>query len=163
MGTEIERKFLMASEAWRGLASGERFQQGYLSTDPARTVRVRLTGSQARLTIKGRTVGASRPEFEYDIPEDDARQLLALCLPPLIDKTRYRIPHGEHIWEVDEFHGVNAGLVIAEVELEDEAEAVALPEWIGEEVTGQRDYYNANLISRPYSTWSAEERGGQVG
>ena len=153
MGTEIERKFLIASDDWRRDGQGERFQQGYLSVDPDRTVRVRLAGERAQLTIKGRTIGATRPEFEYDIPVEDARQLLSLCIPPLIDKTRYRLPSGAHTWEVDEFHGVNAGLVVAEVELASEDELVVLPEWVGAEVTGQPDYYNANLIQRPYSTW----------
>ena len=153
MGTEIERKFLIASDDWRRDGQGERFQQGYLSVEPDRTVRVRLAGERAQLTIKGRTIGATRPEFEYDIPVEDARQLLSLCIPPLIDKTRYRLPSGAHTWEVDEFHGVNAGLVVAEVELASEDELVVLPEWVGAEVTGQPDYYNANLIQRPYSTW----------
>ncbi|MFT5685843.1 MAG: adenylate cyclase [Myxococcota bacterium] len=155
MGTEIERKFLVTSEVWRQEGAGERMQQGYLSVDPERTVRIRLTGSLARVTIKGRTIGASRPEFEYDIPPEDARQLLALCIPPLIDKTRYRVPHGAHTWEVDEFHGDNAGLVVAEVELSVEGEPVLLPDWVGEEVTEQVAYYNSSLIRRPYCTWES--------
>lgn len=153
MGIEIERKFLVASDGWRRAGAGERFQQGYLSVEPERTVRVRLAGERAQLTIKGLTVGATRVEFEYDIPADEARELLALCIPPLIDKTRHRLLIGEHTWEVDEFHGVNAGLVVVEVELASEDERVVLPEWVGEEVTEQPAYYNANLIRRPYSTW----------
>lgn len=153
MGTEIERKFLIASDAWRCAGDGERFQQGYLSVDPERTVRIRLAGERARLTIKGRTVGATRPEFEYDIPVEDARQLLSLCIPPLIEKTRYRLRSGRHTWEIDEFHGCNAGLVVAEVELESEDEEVVLPDWVGAEVTEQPAYYNACLTQRPYSTW----------
>lgn len=153
MGTEIERKFRVASQAWRTGKPGEHFQQGYLSCEPERTVRVRLAGEKAWLTIKGRNVGASRPEFEYRIPPEDARQLLSLCIPPIIDKTRYLIAHGNHTWEVDEFHGDNDGLVIAEVELEAEDEAVEMPDWIGAEVTGERAYYNSSLIARPYSTW----------
>lgn len=153
MGIEIERKFLVASDGWRRAGAGERFQQGYLSVEPERTVRVRLAGERAQLTIKGLTVGATRVEFEYDIPADEARELLALCIPPLIDKTRHRLLIGEHTWEVDEFHGVNAGLVVVEVELASEDELVVLPEWVGEEVTEQPAYYNANLIRRPYSTW----------
>ncbi|MDG1481749.1 MAG: CYTH domain-containing protein [Myxococcota bacterium] len=153
MGTEIERKFLIASDDWRRAGEGERFQQGYLSVEPERTVRVRLAGERAQLTIKGRTVGATRPEFEYDIPVEDARQLLSLCIPPLIEKTRYRLSSGGHLWEIDEFHGVNAGLVVAEVELESEDEEVVLPDWVGAEVTEQPAYYNANLTQRPYSTW----------
>jgi len=156
MGTEIERKFRMASDDWQSRGAGERFQQGYLSIDPERTVRIRLAGERAWLTIKGHNIGASRPEFEYDIPPPEARQLLALCIPPLIDKTRYRIPYGSHTWEVDVFHGDNAGLVIAEVELSAEDEVVALPDWIGEEVTGDPAYYNSNLIRHPYRTWEVD-------
>lgn len=153
MGTEIERKFTVSSMEWRSEGSGERLQQGYLSTDPERTVRVRVVGERAWLTIKGRTVGASRPEFEYALPAADARQLLTLCLPPLIDKTRHRVSFADHTWEIDVFHGENQGLVIAEVELEREGEAVSLPAWLGEEVTGDPAYYNSNLIRRPYQRW----------
>jgi len=153
MATEIERKFKVNSLEWLIQGSGERLQQGYLSTDPERTVRVRVVGERAWLTIKGRTVGASRPEFEYDLPTSEARQLLELCLLPLIDKTRYRVPFAGHTWEVDVFHGANAGLVIAEVELDREDEAVQRPAWLGEEVTGDPAYYNSSLIRRPYDTW----------
>lgn len=153
MGTEIERKFTVSSMEWLSEAVGERLQQGYLSTDPERTVRVRLVGERAWLTIKGQTVGASRPEFEYAIPASDARTLLRLCLPPLIDKTRHRVLFAGHTWEVDVFHGENDGLVIAEVELEREDEAVRLPAWLGQEVTGNPAYYNSSLIQRPYQTW----------
>lgn len=159
MGIEIERKFLVRSDEWRDGAVGTHLQQGYLTTDPERTVRVRVKGDdtngyRARLTIKGKTQGASRAEFEYDIPVDDARVLLNLCLPPLIEKTRYTVDHGGYTWEIDVFAGVNAGLILAEVELTSEDEQPPLPAWIGEEVTSDRAYYNANLIARPFSTWT---------
>ena len=165
MGTEIERKFLVKTGEWRSGAAGRRMQQGYLSTEPERTVRVRLDGERGWLTIKGRNVGASRPEFEYAIPPEDARQLLTLCQPPLIDKTRYRIPHQGHTWEVDEFHGDNAGLIVAEVELTAEDEEVVLPGWVGADVTGDAAYYNSSLIQRPYRTWphAAEGEGSEAG
>ena len=141
---------------WIAEGSGERLQQGYLSTDPERTVRIRLVGERAWLTIKGRSIGASRLEFEYSIPAADARQLLTLCQSPLIDKTRHRVPFAGHTWEVDVFHGDNQGLVIAEVELEREGEDVQLPAWLGEEVTGDPAYYNSNLIRRPYCAWDGK-------
>ena len=156
MGTEIERKFRVYSMDWTAEGSGERLQQGYLSTDPERTVRIRLVGERAWLTIKGRSIGASRLEFEYSIPAADARQLLTLCQSPLIDKTRHRVPFAGHTWEVDVFHGDNQGLVIAEVELEREGEDVQLPAWLGEEVTGDPAYYNSNLIRRPYCAWDGK-------
>ena len=141
---------------WIAEGSGERLQQGYLSTDPERTVRIRLVGERAWLTIKGRSIGASRLEFEYSLPAADARQLLTLCQSPLIDKTRHRVPFAGHTWEVDVFHGDNQGLVIAEVELEREGEDVQLPAWLGEEVTGDPAYYNSNLIRRPYCAWDGK-------
>lgn len=153
MGIEIERKFLVEGDEWRVPSTSSRFQQGYLSTVPERTVRVRVVDDAAWLTIKGLTVGASRNEFEYEIPADDGRQLLALCEQPIIEKERHVLTVDGHTWEVDEFRGVNSGLVIAEVELESEDEAVELPGWVGEEVTGDPRYYNANLIAHPYTTW----------
>jgi adenylate cyclase len=154
MGQEIERKFLTRNDSWRAGAEGTRYRQGYLSVDSTRTVRVRSAGSQGFLTIKGKTEGLARLEFEYPIPLADADQLLTqLCRRPLIEKVRYRIPHAGLVWEVDEFEGENAGLILAEVELEREDQAVELPPWAGEEVTGQPRYYNANLISLPYSRW----------
>jgi adenylate cyclase len=154
MGQEIERKFLTRDDSWRAGAAGTRYRQGYLSVDQTRTVRVRTAGSQGFLTVKGKTEGAARLEFEYPIPLADAEQLLTeLCQRPLIEKVRYRIPHAGLVWEVDEFEGENAGLILAEVELEREDQAVELPPWAGEEVTGQPRYYNANLIALPYSRW----------
>ena len=154
MGTEIERKFLVSGDGWRGNAPGGRIRQGYLSVDPARAVRVRTAGERAWLTVKGALTGLSRPEFDYAIPLADARQMLdALCRQPLIDKTRYHIRHGDHLWEVDEFHGANDGLVIAEVELESETESFARPPWLGPEVSDDPRYFNINLFRHPYRDW----------
>lgn len=154
MGIEIERKFLVRNTDWKIDAPGQRFTQGYLSTDPDRVVRVRLAGDQAWLTIKNRAVDLVRAEFEYPIPPDDARILLdQLCIGPLIDKTRYRVAHAGHIWEVDEFHGDNAGLVVAEIELSRPDESFARPAWLGDEVSGDPRYGNSSLIASPFSTW----------
>jgi CYTH domain-containing protein len=152
MGVEIERKFLVRSEAWRQ-GAGERMVQGYLNRDKARTVRVRLAGTQAFLTVKGASVGATRAEFEYPIAAADAQALLALCDGPLIDKTRYRIAVGDLVWEVDEFCGDNAGLVVAEVELPSEDAVFSKPEWVGQEVTHDARYFNSNLSSHPFTRW----------
>lgn len=153
MGSEIERKFLVRGSGWKREAIGQPYRQGYLSTDPLRTVRVRIVGEQAYLTIKGQGEGLVRPEFEYPIPLNDALQLLGMCLWPLIEKTRYRVEHGTHLWEIDEFAGENSGLVVAEVELQSPDEAIAFPEWVGEEVTGDPRYLNANLGKKPFSRW----------
>lgn len=154
MGVEIERKFLVDGEAWRTLGAATLLRQGYLSADPARTVRVRIDGERAFLTIKGKSVGASRGEWEYPIPVADAAQLLdGLCQQPLVEKVRRRIAVGPHTWEVDEFLGANAGLVVAEIELASEDEAFDKPDWIGREVTGDTRYFNSNLIRHPYSQW----------
>lgn len=154
MGKEIERKFLVKNDSWRGQGSGKRYRQGYLSTVKERTVRVRTAGEKAFLTIKGITVGASRSEYEYEIPVADANEMLArLCEQPLIEKTRYRISHTGLVWEVDEFEGENRGLITAEVELGDEHQPVPLPGWIGKEVTGDPRYFNANLVAKPFTTW----------
>jgi adenylate cyclase len=154
MATEIERKFLVKDDSWRGLGPGSRYRQGYLSTDPERTVRARVVAGKGYLTIKGKTVNAARAEYEYSIPVQDAEEILdELCERPLIEKTRYRIDYQGLVWEVDEFEGENAGLVIAEVELASADQAVSLPGWIGEEVTADPRYYNANLIANPFSRW----------
>ena len=154
MGREIEKKFLITNEDWRGLAKGKHYCQGYLSTEKDRTVRVRTIGEKGFLTIKGRTVGESRLEFEYEIPVEDARELLQeLCKKPLIEKTRYKIPFGGFTWEVDEFAGENQGLIFAEIELKYEGETFPHPHWIGKEVTDDPRYYNANLVNTPYPTW----------
>lgn len=154
MGTEIERKFLVSGDGWRGTEPGPRIRQGYLSLDPARAVRVRTAGERAWLTVKGALTGLSRPEFDYAIPLADACQMLDdLCHQPLIDKTRYKIRHGDHLWEVDEFHGANDGLVIAEVELGSESESFARPPWLGPEVSDDPRYFNINLFRHPYRNW----------
>jgi len=156
MAREIERKFLVTGDAWRGQGPGTRYRQGYLSTDAERTVRVRTAGGTGFITVKGLTEGTARPEYEYEIPLADADELLDhLCLRPLVEKTRYRIPAGDVVWEVDEFDGANRGLVVAEVELRTEDQVVPLPDWIGAEVSGDPRYYNANLVARPFSTWTA--------
>lgn len=153
MGKEIERKFLVTGNGWRD-APATTYRQGYLSTDRNRTVRVRVAGDKGYLTIKGITVGASRTEYEYPIPVEDALEMLAnLCLRPLIEKRRYRVDHGGPIWEVDVFFGDNEGLILAEVELENESQQIDLPPWIGREVTGDARFYNANLITHPYRSW----------
>lgn len=153
MAKEIERKFLVSGDAWRALAAGVRYRQGYLSTVKERTVRVRTVDERGYLTVKGITVGASRLEFEYEIPTADAASLLELCEQPLVEKVRYKIPQDGVIWEVDEFEGVNRGLIVAECELQSEDQALTPPEWIGKEVTGDPRYFNSNLISHPFSMW----------
>jgi len=154
MGIEIERKFLVKGDGWRSQATCQtRFSQGYLSRDPARTVRVRIAGDAAFLTIKGATRGATRAEFEYAVPLADAQQMLALCDGPAVEKIRHLCPHEGMTWEVDEFLGANAGLVVAEIELQSEGQAFARPAWLGDEVTGDGRYVNANLVVKPFSSW----------
>jgi adenylate cyclase len=154
MGVEIERKFLVRGDAWKALAEPVFFRQGYLSSHKERTVRVRIEGDRAVMTIKGKNVGATRGEWEYPIPMADAAELLdGLCEQPLIEKYRRRIAVGAHVWEVDEFLGANAGLVVAEIELAAEDETFDLPEWVADEVTGDARYYNSNLIKQPFSGW----------
>ena len=156
MKMEIERKYLVTGDSWRTGAAGVLYRQGYLCTDPGRTVRVRIGGDQAILAIKGEGDGLARPEFEFPIPMEDAALLLdRLCLQPVVEKLRYLVPHAGLVWEVDEFLGANAGLIIAEVELERVDQVVPLPPWAGREVTGDPRYYNAWLARHPYSTWVA--------
>jgi len=156
MGTEIERKFLVDAPGWdRGPSS--RFRQGYLNTDRHRTVRVRTVDETGYLTIKGPTRGTARLEFEYEIPFQDATEMLdALCERPLIEKVRHRVEYSGNVWEIDEFLGRNAGLVLAEIELQTAEERFDKPPWLGPEVTGDPRYYNANLIARPYDAWPRE-------
>jgi adenylate cyclase len=156
MGIEIERKFLVKSDGWRAGAEGANYRQGYLSRETGRTVRVRIAGEKAMLTVKGAASGNSRAEFEYGIPVADAVQLLAMCDGPLIEKTRYRVPHAGLVWEIDEFAGENAGLIVAEVELTSEDQAVSLPDWAGEEVSADHRYANSSLSVNPYSQWGSE-------
>lgn len=154
MSREIERKYLVVGESWRSPGTAIRLRQGYLSTVKERTVRVRVAGDAGHLTVKGITRGATRTEFEYEIPVADADLMLdELCERPLIEKTRHLVVHGDLTWEIDEFGGVNEGLVIAEVELEDEAQPIELPAWVGDEVTADPRYFNSNLIAHPYSRW----------
>jgi adenylate cyclase len=154
MGKEIERKFLVTSQEFKGLAEGVYIHQGFLNTDKERVVRVRIYGDRAFLTVKGITKGATRAEFEYEIPPLDAEAMLSdLCEKPTIEKHRYSIDLGPHTWEVDEFHGENEGLVIAEIELTKEEEEFEKPSWIGPEVTSDPRYFNANLVNNPYKNW----------
>jgi adenylate cyclase len=154
MAKEIERKFLLNGDTWKSLAKGTRYRQGYLNSVKERTVRVRTVGDKGFLTVKGITTGASRTEYEYPIPVPDAEGMLnELCEKPLIEKNRYKIKDRNLTWEVDEFFGENQGLIVAEVELQSEGQSFEKPEWIGEEVTGDPRYFNANLIKHPYTKW----------
>ncbi|PLX78629.1 MAG: adenylate cyclase [Desulfuromonas sp.] len=153
MPLEIERKFLVAGTPWQGLP-GIWCRQGYLNLGPGNTVRVRVAAGQGYLTVKGASRGAVRSEFEYPIPVTDAEEILhELCLQPIIDKTRYLIKHAGLTWEIDVFAGENQGLVIAEVELDDEQQTITLPPWAGKEVTGDQRYFNAYLVNHPYVNW----------
>jgi len=155
-GLEIERKFLVRDDTYKRLAYGSsRIRQGYICSERGRTVRVRIRDSRAYLTIKGPSEngGLSRYEFEKEIMLDEAEHLMRLCEPGLIDKTRYLVKSGDHTFEVDEFYGENEGLVMAEVELGSEDEAFEKPGFIGQEVTGDRRYYNSQLRQNPYSRW----------
>jgi len=155
MATEIERKFLVRDDSWREQAQpGVRLMQGYLASTPSVTVRARLKGEQGVLTIKGATRGISRSEYEYLIPAEDAKAMLSeLAETAIIDKTRYLVPCGAHTWELDLFAGDNAGLVLAEVELSAEDEAFERPNWLGDEVSDDPRYYNANLARHPFRSW----------
>lgn len=155
MAKEIERKFLVAHQAWReSVNTIHVYRQGYLSYDSERTVRVRATEVTGYLTIKGITEGLTRDEFEYEIPLADALALLQLCERPAIEKKRYIVPNGAHVWEVDVFEGVNEGLVLAEIELGSEDEAFDKPNWLGNEVSGDRKYSNSALSLHPFKDWS---------
>ncbi len=158
MGQEIERKFLVNHSKWKQLAKpeGEQYRQGYLLTDPNKTIRVRKAGSKGFLTIKGLSVGARRLEYEYEIPLTEAEELLVHFSVSELSKIRYKLPFGNKVWEVDEFQGDNAGLIVAEIELESEDEEFDVPDWIGEEVTTQQEYYNSNLTTDPYKNWKPE-------
>ncbi|MFI5361677.1 MAG: CYTH domain-containing protein [Elusimicrobiota bacterium] len=154
MGREIERKFLVVGEVWRKGARRSLLSQGYLCAAKDKSVRVRLEDGRGSVTIKGKSRGAGRAEFEYSIPAKDARELLRdHCEKPLIEKTRSRVRFGGLVWEVDEFHGDNRGLVVAEVELRRSGQKVALPPWVGKEVTDDPRYLNSNLFKKPYRRW----------
>lgn len=157
---EIERKFLVFSTAYREKHIKKHYiRQGYLFASKEKSIRVRLTEDAAYLTIKGETFGLRRKEFEYPIPPSDAEQLLdSLCNRPQIEKTRYIVEEKGFVWEVDEFHGENSGLVVAEVELEDESVKVELPDWVGREITQDTRFYNSTLSQSPFCDWPKEER-----
>lgn len=154
MGVEIERKFLVLNEDFKRQGKGTFLRQGYICSDPGRIVRVRIEADQAMLTVKGMSPGISRGEWEYPIPVADAQNLLdTVCQQPMIEKIRYRIPLNGLTWEVDEFLGDNLGLVVAEIELEFEHQQFDRPAWLGEEVSHDRRYANANLLRHPYKAW----------
>lgn len=167
MPIEIERKFLVTGDGWRAAAHEVvPMAQGYINDIGAMdsgaqkaSVRVRIQGEDAFLNLKSRELGHTRQEFDYPIPVADARALLALCVGGLVDKRRHLVRHGGHLWEVDEFLGDNAGLVVAEIELDDADEAFEKPDWIGAEVTDEARYYNLALAAYPYAQWSDAERG----
>ncbi|WP_290637662.1 CYTH domain-containing protein [Aquisalimonas sp.] len=156
MAAEIERKFLIQGEQWRAEAHASRVvRQGYLAGTERASVRVRASDDQAWLNIKGATLGIQRQEYEYTIPLDEAREMLdTLCNGPLIEKTRHFVHHGSHLWEIDEFFGDNAGLVVAEIELGHEDEPFERPAWLGDEVSDDPRYYNVSLVRHPYREWS---------
>ncbi len=156
MATEIERKYLVNSMAWKVKADeGTRLLQGYMANTEKVAIRVRIAGEQAWLTLKSASAGIRRLEFEYPLPVADARQIMdEFCQGQVIDKTRYRLPLGGHVWEIDVFHDANEGLVLAEIELKNEQDDFTLPAWIEREVSADKRYYNAYLSQTPYSTWS---------
>ncbi|NCG26427.1 MAG: CYTH domain-containing protein [Verrucomicrobiales bacterium] len=154
MGKEIERKYWIKEDTWRKNASGTTYRQGYLSTVKERTVRVRTIDDKGFLTIKGITISTTRREYEYEIPMVDANEMLdELCEKPIIEKTRFKISHAGLTWEIDEFAGVNQGLIVAEVELESEDQNIDFPPWVGEEVSSDPRYFNSNLIANPFANW----------
>ena len=155
MAIEIERKFLVINEGWRGsVISSSELKQGYLANQNNASVRVRIARGKAYLNIKSKTLGIRRSEYEYQIPLEDAEEMLQhLAEQPVISKTRYYVQYAEHVWELDVFDGENSGLVVAEIELKSEQETFALPEWAGEEVSDDPRYYNINLVKHPFSKW----------
>lgn len=158
MGEEIERKFLVRGDSWREVSKGIEVRQGHLSTDIERVVRVRTAGEKGFLTIKGKGRGLVRPEYEYEIPLQDAAEILEhLCIGSIIEKTRYYVEYEGRTLEIDEFHGDNQGLVVAEVELEAEDEEIQRPDWLGDEISGDPRYLNVNLALRPFTKWARED------
>lgn len=155
MGIEIERKFLIRDDRWRQqVERSTRMRQGYLTSDARCSVRVRVAGSQGFLNIKSGTLGIQRSEYEYAIPLTEAEEILdTLCEKPLLEKTRHFVHHGQHVWEIDEFAGENAGLIVAEVELRHPDEPLTCPDWLGEDVSHDIRYYNSQLVRYPYKTW----------
>lgn len=155
MAQEIEHKFLIANDGWREKVSHcAIYKQGYLSSQPTSSIRVRISDKQAWLNIKSATIGTQRAEYEYEIPLSDAHEILEnLCLKPVIEKTRHFVKYENHLWEIDVFDGENAGLIVAEIELKSVGETFEKPDWLGEEVTQDVRYYNNNLARQPYSQW----------
>ncbi len=154
MAKEIERKFLIDLTKIGTLENGTAIKQGYIATSDKTVVRARVAGECAFLTLKGANKGVTRTEFEYEIPVDDAEQIIAeLCNGPVVEKTRYLVVHAGHTWEVDIFHGDNDGLVVAEIELNSEEEAFDLPSWVLDEVSGDPKYYNSSLLDHPFKNW----------
>lgn len=160
MAWEIERKFLVRCEQWRRLVrDSQRLIQGYLLLEQRSSIRVRVAGERALLNIKGATLGVRRREYEYPIPLADAQEMLAeLCQGVPIEKIRHYVPFGRHLWEIDEFFGANAGLIVAEIELTDPDEDFERPPWLGREVSDDPRFYNSRLVEHPYQSWSTEER-----
>ena len=155
MATEIERKFLLKDASWKALADeGTQYSQGYLVGSKQASVRVRLQGERAFLNIKSATIDITRQEFEYEIPLDEAKEMLeTLCEKPLISKKRYHLKNDNHLWEIDVFQGDNEGLVVAEVELADKNEHFVKPGWLGDEVSDDERYYNVSLVKHPFKNW----------
>lgn len=154
MAKEIERKFLVVGDDWRKLAKGTHYRQGYLNSVKERTVRIRTIDDKAFLTVKGPNIGITRMEFEYEISHKECLEMLTnLAEQPIIEKIRYKIAIDDLVWEIDEFLGVNKGLIVAEVELQNEEQKFSKPEWIGEEVSGDPRYFNSNLVKHPYTSW----------
>ncbi|MBK1691910.1 CYTH domain-containing protein [Ectothiorhodospira mobilis] len=155
MAQEIEKKFLVVSDAWQDqVTHSVSLRQGYLCGNTQASVRVRLAGEKADINIKSATLGVERQEFEYAIPPQEARELLdGLCMRPMIEKTRHYVPHAGHLWEVDVFEGDNAGLVVAEVELNAPTDEPQLPSWVGQEVSHDPRYYNTSLVQHPFKNW----------
>jgi adenylate cyclase len=159
MPREIERKFLLRTDEWRAaVARSAAMRQGYLAGNDRASIRVRIAGEAATLNIKSGGLAASRLEYEYAIPLDEGRELLTLCTRPLIEKTRHYVAIGALTWEIDEFHGANEGLIVAEIELDDEGQTFEAPSWLGREVTQHERYYNVRLVQHPYHDWAAAER-----
>lgn len=158
MAIEIERKYLVNVKKWDALSKPEshHYRQGYILTDPKKTIRVRITDTKSLITIKGETTGATRAEYEYEIPRDDAEELINNFCVAELEKNRYKIIYKSKMWEVDEFLGENEGLIIGEIELKEEDEIFEIPEWVAYEVTGDERFYNANLVQNPYQNWKVE-------
>jgi len=153
MGVEIERKYLIRRDLWTRPDAGAEIVQGYICEEAGRTLRIRIRDGRGILTIKGPTAGATRAEFEYEIPVNDARELLGLCADRIVRKTRYRVEIGQHVWDVDEFSDANAPLLMAEIELDSESEAFQEPSWLGPEVTQDLRFANYSLACSPYGNW----------